>query len=316
MGIAILCSGQGRQHAGMFALTGDSPQAAGLFAHAAELLGGRDPRELVKSGSPELHHDRAGQILCTLQALAATAALGDALSGSAIVAGYSVGELAGWGVVAWLDPVEILDLAAFRAEAMDAVSQPGDGLLSVRGLPRDIVEGMCGRHQAAVAIINPAEGYILGGGRDALEAIAAEATALNAKRVTVLPVEVASHTPCLSGASTVFRDRLSHVAPVASASGSIRLLSSIDSAPVVDFGEGLDKLAAQISRTVRWADCLQACIEGGARAFLELGPGSALSGMAAAAYPDIPARALDDFRTIQGVQAWLVRHAEGDDVFG
>ena len=40
----------------------------------------------------------SGQILCTLQALAAAAVLRDAMPGRIIVAGYSVGEVAAWGV--------------------------------------------------------------------------------------------------------------------------------------------------------------------------------------------------------------------------
>ena len=48
MTLAILCSGQGGQHPDMFALTGDAPEAAGLFAHAAKLLGA-DPRDFVRS---------------------------------------------------------------------------------------------------------------------------------------------------------------------------------------------------------------------------------------------------------------------------
>jgi len=310
MSLAILCSGQGRQHPDMFALTGDAPQAASLFTHAATLLDGRDPRELIRSDDPAaLYHDRIGQLLCTLQALTAMAALGDALPGRMIVAGYSVGELAAWGVAGMIDPARTLDLAAFRAEAMDAASQPGDGLLSVRGLSRDAVEGLCARHGAAIAIINPAGGYILGGSRPALDAMAIEARAMNALRVTILPVEVASHTPRLARASALFRKRLSPLVPPVALPASARLLSGIDGAPVMDFAAGLDKLAAQISQPVRWADCLQACVEGGARAFLELGPGSALSEMAASAYPEIPARSLEDFRTLQGARAWVARQA-------
>ena len=71
---------------------------------------------------------------------------------------------------------------------------------------------------------------------------------------------------------------------------------------------GLDKLAAQISQTVQWADCLQGCIEAGATAFLELGPGHALSEMVGGTYRDVPARSLDDFRSLQGVRAWLAHH--------
>jgi [acyl-carrier-protein] S-malonyltransferase len=71
----------------------------------------------------------------------------------------------------------------------------------------------------------------------------------------------------------------------------------------------LDKLAAQISQTVQWADCLQGCLEAGATTFLELGPGSALSRMSASAYRDVEARSLEDFRTLQGARMWLAQRA-------
>jgi hypothetical protein len=46
-----------------------------------------------------LNASRSGQILCCTQALAAWAALGPAQPTRAVVAGYSVGELAAWGWV-------------------------------------------------------------------------------------------------------------------------------------------------------------------------------------------------------------------------
>ncbi|MHA7151339.1 malonate decarboxylase subunit epsilon, partial [Burkholderia pseudomallei] len=39
----------------------------------------------------------------------------------------------------------------------------------------------------------------------------------------------------------------------------------------------------------------------------ELGPGRALAEMAAAAFPALPARSLADFRSWDGVRAWLSR---------
>lgn len=57
-----------------------------------------------------------------------------------------------------------------------------------------------------------------------------------------------------------------------------------------------------------YADCLQACIEGGASAFLELGPGAALSQMVATTYAGVAARSLDDFRTLEGAREWVGRH--------
>jgi [acyl-carrier-protein] S-malonyltransferase len=56
-----------------------------------------------------------------------------------------------------------------------------------------------------------------------------------------------------------------------------------------------------------WAACLEGCVEAGASSFLELGPGRGLVAMAAGAYPNIPARSLEDFRTLQGVRTWLSR---------
>jgi [acyl-carrier-protein] S-malonyltransferase len=309
MTLAILCSGQGRQHRQMFALTGDVPEAAGLFAHAAALLGGRDPREIVRTETGEaLHNNRIGQILCGLQALAAAAALRNTVPGRRVVAGYSIGEVAAWGVAGCFGPADTLDIVARRAEAMDAATPRGDGMLFIRGLSRDAIEGLCKRHDAAIAIVEPGDAFILGGGRAALEVLADEAKAMNATRVVDVPVGVASHTRRLAGASVEFREILRHI-PVRPPTADTRLLSGIDGAAVINVETGLDKLATQISQTVQWADCLQACMEAGATAFLELGPGRALSQMVAGAYPDVATRSLDEFRTLQGARAWLASHA-------
>jgi [acyl-carrier-protein] S-malonyltransferase len=307
--IAILCPGQGWQNPDMFALTGETPEASSLFEHAAKLLG-KDPRDFVRSETSEaVHRNRTGQILCTVQALAAAAALKETIPDRIIVAGYSVGEVAAWGVTGLFGMTDTLDLVARRAEAMDAASLPGDGLLFIRGLSRDDVDRLCKRYEAAVAIVNPGDAFVLGGGPAALHAIAKEAKVMNAVKVIDLPVEVASHTRRLVAASAAFRERLRLTSVTFPPAAGTRLLSGIDGAPVIRVDAGLDKLAAQISQTVQWAGCLQACMEAGATAFLELGPGHALSEMVASAWRDVPTRSLDDFRSIQGARSWLARHA-------
>jgi [acyl-carrier-protein] S-malonyltransferase len=309
MALAILCSGQGRQHPDMFALTGGAPEAANLFERAAKLLGG-DPRDFVQGETGDaMHHNRAGQILCTLQALAAAAVLGEAMPGRIIVAGYSVGELAAWGVGGLLSATDTLDLVARRAEVMDAATQPGDGLMFVRGLSRDDIDRLCERYEAAVAIVNPGDAFVLGGSRAALQAIAGAAKLMHVARVVDLPVEVASHTKRLAAASAAFRESLCRISAFPPTAGT-RILSGIDGSPVISVEVGLDKLAAQISQTVQWASCLQGCIEAGATGFLELGPGHALSAMAESAWRDIPTRSLEDFRSLQGARSWLAHHAD------
>jgi [acyl-carrier-protein] S-malonyltransferase len=194
---------------------------------------------------------------------------------------------------------------------MDAAAAPGEGLLFVRGISRQTLDRLCERHDAAIAIVNPGDAFVLGGMRAALEALAREAKAMHAARVVDVPVEVASHTQRLAKASEAFREILNQVPVKFSPVQGMRLLSGIDGSPVIQVEAGLDKLAAQISHTVQWADCLQGCLEAGATSFLELGPGAALSGMAAGAYRDLPARCLEDFRTLQGAGTWLARETGG-----
>jgi [acyl-carrier-protein] S-malonyltransferase len=65
MTLAVLCSGQGLQHPQMFSLTGNAQAAASVFAYATKLLGGRDPRELVRTDQASvLRRNRVAQILC------------------------------------------------------------------------------------------------------------------------------------------------------------------------------------------------------------------------------------------------------------
>jgi [acyl-carrier-protein] S-malonyltransferase len=232
------------------------------------------------------------------------------MPGRIIAAGYSVGEVAAWGVGGLLSAADTLDLVASRADVMDAATQPGDGLMFVRGLSREAIDRVCERHDAAVAIVNPADGFVLGGNRTALQALADEAKTMQATRIVDLPVEVASHTKRLAAASAAFRERLHSLSPAFPPPAGTRILSGVDGASISAIDTGLDKLAAQISHTVQWATCLQSCIEAGATAFLELGPGHALSAMVASAWPDIPSRSLEDFRSLQGARAGLGHHAD------
>ncbi len=304
MTLAILCSGQGTQHEAMFALTAEAPEAGGVFAAAQEALGS-DPRRFIREADEgETHVNVAGQILCATQALAAFAALKDAFGARKSIAGYSIGELAAWGCAGLYPPAAIIDLARQRALTMDAFSRPGDGLAFVRGLSREKVDGLCARRACDVAIINPGEMFVVGGGRRDLDGLCEEALNLGAAKAGPLKVNVASHTPRLAGASQRFAEALAAHKTLPRTPG-LRLFSGIDARPVLNVEEGQAKLATQISHTIDWAGCLEACVEAGVDAFLELGPGRALAAMAAEAYPHLRARSTEDFRSLDGIRAWL-----------
>jgi [acyl-carrier-protein] S-malonyltransferase len=84
-------------------------------------------------------------------------------------------------------------------------------------------------------------------------------------------------------------------------------LSGIDGDTVEDVETGCDKLARQICTTVDWAACLESCRSAEAELALELGPGTALSRMAAPLFPEGGVRSTEEFRTISGLRAWLLR---------
>ncbi|WP_175820158.1 acyltransferase domain-containing protein [Burkholderia sp. BCC0419] len=310
MTLAILCSGQGAQRADMFDLTGSAPRADALFAHAGRLLGD-DPRAWVRQAGPDaLRENRAAQILCTVQALAAAALLDTVWPRRRCVAGYSVGEVGSWSVAGMIDPHAALDLAAARAREMDAASGGDERMVFVRGLTRAQLAQLCDGRDAAIAIANPGDAFVVAGRHADVDAVADDAARAGALRVAPVCVRIASHTRRLAAAVPAFRATLAATRVRRPLPGT-RLFSGIDGASVLDVDTGLDKLARQIAEPVEWAACLAACVEAGATAFLELGPGRALAEMAGGAYPALPARSLADFRSVDGVTSWLARVAAG-----
>jgi [acyl-carrier-protein] S-malonyltransferase len=304
IGTAILCSGQGAQSSAMFDLLADAPAAEPVFQAAKCALDGTDPRAFVRSASSAATHaNKTGQILCCTQAMAAWAVLSDGMKKPVLVAGYSVGELAAWGVVGILDATGVINLAVARAAAMDAATTQPSGLAAIRGLTRSKLDQLCQAHDCFVAIINSADQMLVGGTRIALTLLMAAAVDAGAERTTLLPVAVASHTPMLAAASEVFQRNLS-AAPMQPMQPDIRLLSGIDGGTVFDIPTGVAKLARQIRQTVDWAACMDSCLASGVHKVVELGPGAALAHMARDSIPNVDAHSLSDFRSLPAFISW------------
>ncbi|KQP72937.1 acyl transferase [Methylobacterium sp. Leaf111] len=303
MTLAVLLSGQGGQHPGMFDLTAALPEAQGVFAAAAPLLG-QDPRDFVRSGK-DLHANRIGQILCCVAGLAAWTLVRRAQAARVVVVGYSIGDLAAFGCAGLFAPETVLHLAAARAEAMDAAAGPGYGLAGLRGLPAARAFALAEAQGCHPAIRNAADSVVVGGPVAALDALCAQALAAGAARAVRLPVHIPSHTPLLAEASARFAERLAQAPLATPPRPAPRLLSGLDGAAVFRPEAGLPKLAAQVAQTLDWAACLEGVGEFGATRVLELGPGHALATMARAALPEARVHALEDFRQPAGVVQWI-----------
>ena len=304
-GTAILCSGQGSQGASMFDLLADAPEAAHVFEAAKAALGGQDSRELVRRVSAdELHADKAGQILCCTQAMAAWAVLGKVVPRPVVVAGYSVGELAAWGVAGVLDAKDVIGLAVKRASAMDDATTQPSGLVAVRGLSRRRLEPLCRAHDCHVAIVNAPDQILVGGTRRSLDALTRDAGSHGAS-AQVIPVAVASHTPLLRRASEQFRAALGKMKLPGALPSGVRLLSGIDGDAVFDLHDGMDKLARQVQQTVDWAACMESCRAAGVSKVIELGPGNALVRLMQGVMRDGEVHGLAEFHSLDGLKRWI-----------
>lgn len=298
MSFAILCPGQGGQHAGMFARSAQLPAASEVIATAASVLGA-DP--IALAADPHRFDNAIAQPLVCAGTLAHWQALRAQLPTPTLVLGYSVGELAAHAVAGSIEISVCLHLAATRARVMDAASPADAGLMAVVGLPIPALDALCQSHGAAVAIINGDDHAVLGGPRGALAALGNDASARGA-RVTDLPVSVPAHTHWLQPAADAFAAVLQDSAVRAPMH---RVLAGIDARAVTTPQAVVSSLSAQIARTVRWHDVLVQAAERGARVFLELGPGSALARMARELLPVCEARSVEDFHSLDGAAEWV-----------
>lgn len=305
-GIAILCSGQGNQSAAMFDLVASEPAAAPVFALAAGALGGHDPRDLALRGGDIIHRNDVAQVLCCTAALAVWAVVGSSALRPLTVAGYSAGEVPAWAIAGVMDASSAFDLVARRAALMDKATREPSGLAAIVGLPRTVVDGLCSAYGLDIAIVNGPLHLIVGGRMAVLRMALTQAAARGATRTTMLSIEVASHTPGLKVVSGRFGRLLREaVADDSRLPSDMRLLSGVDGMPVRSVTEGLAKLAAQISTTIDWAACMDACRASRPARVLELGPGNALSRMMAEFEPGTPARSAADFRSVAGLRSWV-----------
>ena len=298
----MLCPGQGAQHAAMLDRVRPHAASAQVLDAAAAALG-EDLHGWLDQPQALFDNATAQPLICVAQ-LATWTALAGALPAPAFFAGYSVGELACYGLAGALDAAALARLARRRAERMDAAAArcPG-GLASVRGLSRRRVAALCAAAGAAIAIAVDDDAFVVGGAAAALAQVREHAAALGAQ-ITELKVGVPSHTPLLAAAAEAFGADLQDA--LVRAPG-VPVLAGIDASTVRSAAQAVQALAAQIARTVEWFQCVDALYEGGCRVFLELGPGRALSKTVRDRHADAQARSIEEFGSGDAAADWVRR---------
>ncbi|WP_431275120.1 malonate decarboxylase subunit epsilon [Variovorax ureilyticus] len=298
MSYALIFSGQGMQHPAMLAWLAEDD-----VLRSVQRRLGHDWRERLRDPDWAGRNANA-QLLLTGAGLAAWTALAPHVPAPAVVAGYSVGEVAAFAVAGVFDAPTAIELVQQRADRMDREAERcACGLIAVRGLGAEVLDRLCADLGLAVAIRNDPVSVVLGGPRAALASAADAAQGLGG-HVTRLNVHVASHTPWMSDAARSFEVLL---AARTLEAPRLPLLSNVGGR-VRDADQARAALARQIDHTVRWDECMEGIASRRVRCVLEIGPGQALARMWNARYADIPARSADEFRSIEGVIGWIERH--------
>ena len=232
----------------------------------------------------------------------AYALVASALPPPVLVAGYSVGEVAACAIAGGYAPVDAIEVASHRARLMDAAAPFACALGAVLGLAQRDVEAICEREGAAIAIRNGSRHFIVGGRRDGVQAVIAQAEEAGAARAHLLAVRTPAHTRLLDAAVAPFAavlERFVH-APL-----RIPMIRAIDAARMRSRDEVVEGLSLQLATPLDWASCMDSIAEMQPDVVLEIGPCNALARMFAEACPGIPVRAIDDFRDPSAASAWV-----------
>jgi len=301
-GIALLCSGQGKQDATMFGRIQQYPEVQALMKRISK-AGVLPDKILAWQANPDLifHNTVAQPLICLYQMLVWEIIKG-LLPDPDIFAGYSLGELSAYGCAGFFQPEEVVRLAAIRGKLMmDGATVP-QTMAAVIGLKRDQLAKICAGSKAQLAIINGSDHFIVGLPLENLTAFITQCKEANATKIVHLPVSVAAHTTFMQSAAETFRAILQKTEFHPKPSG---ILAGISGEKLFTREQMIAALTAQIRQTIDWRACMESAIAYGCRVFLEIGPGNSLTRMVLESFPKTEARSVSEFHDIYAVKNWI-----------
>jgi [acyl-carrier-protein] S-malonyltransferase len=302
--LAFVFPGQGSQSVGMGRdLAASSPAAAALWAAADAALG--EPISALAWDGPADSLDRTENAqpallaasIAILEALRERwAAAGAAAPVPAFAAGHSMGQYSALVAAGVLSLADGIRLVRRRGELMQASGQGRDGAMAAliglddARLPELVAAA--GEHGIFVVANRNSPGQVVvSGERPAIEAGAALARELGAKRAIVLPVSVAAHSPLMAEAADAMRATL---ASIAVADPTTTLLANADARPITTAEGARAELVEHLTAGVDWVGAVEAMVAAGVTTFVEIGPGKVLTGLIKRIAPDVEVIAADD----------------------
>jgi len=302
--IAFVFPGQGSQSVGMGRDLAASSNAAAAVYAAADAALGESISTLAWDGPADLldltEHAQPALLATSIAILEAwrerAEAAGAGLPTPAFAAGHSMGQYSAFvasGVISLADGVR---LVRRRGELMQASGQGRDGAMAAliglddARLP-ELVSAASAHGTFVVANRNAPGQVVVSGERPAIEAGAAIAKELGAKRAIVLPVSVAAHSPLMAEAAEKMRAEL---ADIDFHDPKTTLLANADGHLITTADAARAELVEHLTAGVDWVGAVGRMTAAGVTTFVEVGPGKVLTGLIKRIAPDAEVIPADD----------------------
>jgi len=287
--IVFTYPGQGSQKPGMGAPWQDHPSWE-LVAEASAAADRNVERLLLQADADELKQTRNAQLTTFVLSMVVLDAVSRVGGEAAAHAGHSLGEYSALTASGALDFADAVRLVTERGEAMQVAAEERTGTMAaILGLDDEKVEEACAcvAGDVWVANYNAPGQVVIAGDPDAVAEAGRIAKEFGAKKLMALSVSGAFHTPFMAAARDRLRKAIDQV-EFRAPQGIV--VANVDAAPHDDQYAWQGLLDAQLTSPVRWRQSLQTLVGLGYTTFVELGPGSALTGMAK--------RTVDEARTL------------------
>ena len=280
--IAFVFPGQGSQRVGMGRALADAfPECRAVFDEADAAL--EEPLSRLCFEGPE---DRLVLTENTQPAILAVSVAAARLLRArgiepAFVAGHSLGEYSAHvaaGTIAFADAVRIVrrrgrymqEAVPVGAGAMAAILGADEALVS-----RACVEAAEGEVVSPANLNAPGQ-IVIAGTRAAVARAGERAKMLGAKRVVPLPVSAPFHCALMKRAEARLAPELQ---ALPAQDPRVPVVANVDALPKTTGAASIAALVAQVSAPVRWHDVVRRLASAGVRAYVEVGPGTVLSGL-------------------------------------
>jgi [acyl-carrier-protein] S-malonyltransferase len=308
-GIGLVFPGQGSQSVGMGkALCEAYPHLKQVYDEASTVLG-YDVAALCFEGPAEkLNLTEHTQPALLVSSIAALRALQPAGIKPVAVAGHSLGEysaLVAAGGISYRDAVGIVQK---RGQYMSEAVPAGTGLVAaLLGLAADVVREVC-REAASAGVVQAANfnspgQVVIAGEKAAVERAIDIAKTKGCKKAVPLPVSVPVHTPLMQQAA----DRLAKdLAAVTWSDLRMPLINNAEAKQIVKAADIQASLVRQLPSSVLWEDSVKTMAAMGVKIFIEVGPGTVLTGLIKRIVPEAATMNVNDPKSLDATRAALI----------